>query len=114
MAETRARKQKSVVSQAESIIPKASDLIMRISGGLVDPNISSDTLKSFANEARIFYNGVSEVLSELKEFCDEEDINKFQSHLLQMQATLASVMSLQKSQLPLSYELALISSQRAL
>ena len=45
---------------------------MRISGGLVDPTISSDTLKSFANEARILYNGVSEVLSELKEFCDEE------------------------------------------
>ena len=91
MAETRARKQKSIVSQAESIIPKASDLIMRISNGLVDPTISSEILKSFASEARILFNGVSEVLSELKEFCDEEDINKFQSQLLQLQATLASV-----------------------
>ena len=81
MAETRARKQKSIVSQAESIIPKASDLIMRISNGLVDPTISSEILKSFASEARILFNGVSEVLSELKEFCDEEDINKFNCRL---------------------------------
>ena len=91
MAETRARKQKSIMSQAESNIPKASNLIMPISNGLVDPTISSEILKSFASEARILFNGVPEVLSELKEFCDEEDINKFQSQLLQLQATLASV-----------------------
>ena len=54
---------------------------MRISNGLVDPTISSEILKSFASEARILFNGVSEVLSELKEFCDEEDINKFNCRL---------------------------------
>ena len=91
MAETRARKQKSVISHAESIIPKASDLIMRISNSLVDPTISAQTLESFASESRILFNGVSEALSELKEFCEEEDINRFQTQLLQVQATLASV-----------------------
>ena len=91
MAETRARKQKSVVSQVESIIPKANDLIMNVSGGLIDPTISSESLQGFASETRILYSGVSETLSELKEFCDQDKIDKFQSQLLQVQATLASV-----------------------
>ena len=91
MAETRARKQKSVVSQVESIIPKANDLIMNVSGGLFDPTISSESLQGFASETRILYSGVSETLSELKEFCDQDEIDKFQSQLLQVQATLASV-----------------------
>ena len=91
MAETRARKQKSVVSQVESIIPKANDLIMNVSGGLIDPTISSESLQGFASETRILYSGVSETLSELKEFCDQDEIDKFQSQLLQVQATLASV-----------------------
>ena len=91
MAETRARKQKSVVSQVESIIPKANDLIMHVSGGLIDPTISSENLQGFASETRILYSGVSETLSELKEFCDQDEIDKFQSQLLQVQATLASV-----------------------
>ena len=60
MAETRARKQKSVVSQVESIIPKANDLIMNVSGGLIDPTISSENLQGFASETRILYSGVSE------------------------------------------------------
>ena len=34
---------------------------------------------------------MSDVLSKLKEFCDEEVVNSFQSQLLQVQATLASL-----------------------
>ena len=87
MAETRARKQKSVVSHVESIIPKANDLIMNVSGGLIDSTILSQSLHGFASETRILYSGVSETLSELKEFCDQDEIDKFQSQLLQVQAT---------------------------
>ena len=91
MAETRARKQKSIVSQVESIIPKANDKIMHVSVGLMDPTISSQVLDSYVGETRGLYTGVSDVLSELKEFCDEEVVNSFQSQLLQVQATLASL-----------------------
>ena len=91
MAETRARKQKSVVSNVQSIIPKANDLIMHVSDNLNDPLNQVHTLNSFASDTRSLYAEVSDVLSELKQFCEEEDVDRFEAHLLQVQATLASV-----------------------
>ena len=63
MAETRARKQKSIVSQVESIIPKANDKIMHVSVGLMDPTFSSQVLDCYVGETRGLYTGVSDVLS---------------------------------------------------
>ena len=83
MAETRARKQKSVVSNVQSIIPKANDLIMHVSDNLNDPLNQAHTLNSFASDTRSLYAEVSDVLSELKQFCEEEDVDRFEAHLLQ-------------------------------
>ena len=55
MAETRARKQKSVVSNVQSIIPKANDLIMHVSDNLNDPLNQVHTLNSFASDTRSLY-----------------------------------------------------------
>ena len=44
MSETRARKQVSVHSRVSSFMPKANDLVVKVSSAIVSPSITLDAL----------------------------------------------------------------------
>ena len=50
-------------------------------------------MHSFADQTRSLYSRVSESLSDLREFCDDENQTLFVSQLLQVQASLASLIT---------------------
>ena len=91
MSETRARKQVSVLSRISSFMPKANDLVVEVSSAIVSPSITLDALQDFSRDIRSLYSQVPELLSDLREFCDDDSQTKFLCQLLQIQGTLASL-----------------------
>ena len=93
MPETRARKQDSVLSRVSSVMLKANNLVIEVSSTIFSDSITRDALHSFADQIRSLYSHVSESLSDLREFCDDENQTRFLSQLLQVQASLASLIT---------------------
>ena len=91
MSETRARKQASILSRISSCLPEANGLVIEVSSAIVSPSITLDALKNFSDQIRLLYTNISDSLSELREFCDDDSQTRFGSQLLQTQATLASL-----------------------
>ena len=73
MPETRARKQDSVLSRVSSVMLKANNLVIEVSSTIFSDSITRDALHSFADRIRSLYSHVSESLSDLCEFCDDEN-----------------------------------------
>ena len=91
MSETRARKHVSVLNRISLFIPKANDFVVEVSSAIVSPSITLDALQHYSSDTRSLYSHVAELLSDLREFCDDDSQTKFLCQLLQIQGTLASL-----------------------
>ena len=72
-------------------MPKANDLVLEVSSAIVSPSITLDALQDFSTDIRSLYSQIPELLSDLREFCDDDSLTKFLCQLLQIQGTLASL-----------------------
>ena len=93
MPETRASKQVSVLSRVSSVLLQANNLVIEVSSIIFSDSITLEALHSFADKTRSLYSHVSESLSDLREFCDDENQTRYTSQLLQVQASLASLIT---------------------
>ena len=91
MSETRARKQVSVLSRISLFMPKANDFVVEVSSRILSPSITLDALQHYSSDTRSLYSQVAELLSDLREFCNDDSQTKFLCQLLQIQGTLASL-----------------------
>ena len=87
MPETRASKQVSVLSQISSVMLKANNLVFEVSSVIFSDSITLDALHSFADQTRSLYSRVFESISDLREFCDDENKTLFVSQVLQVQTS---------------------------
>ena len=93
MPETRAGKQVFVFSRVSSVMLEANCLAIEVSSAIFSDSITLEALHSFADKTRSLYSHVSESLSDLREFCDDENQTQYTSQWLQVQASLASLIT---------------------
>ena len=93
MPGTRATKQEAVLERISSLMPEANDLVVRLSEIVVDPNVDDQVLNDSLAECREMHADLSSTLKDLKEFGSDGDRARFESSLLQMQITFASLIT---------------------
>ena len=93
MPDTRSSKQEAVLEHISSLLPEANDLVVRISEIVVDPEIDDLYLNSSLVQCKEMHADLSSTLKDLKDFCSDDDRYRFESSLLQMQITFASLIT---------------------
>ena len=93
MPGTRATKQESVLEHISSLLPEENDLVVRISEIVVDPQVDDIVLNDSLSECKEMHADLSSTLKDLKEFCSNDDRTRFESSLLQIQITFASLIT---------------------
>ena len=93
MPPTRATKQESVLEHISSLLPDANDLVVRTSEIVVDPNADDQVLNDSLAECKEMHADLSSTLKDLKEFGSDNERTRFESSLLQMQITFASLIT---------------------
>ena len=93
MPGTRATKQEAVLEHISSLMPEANDLVVRTSEIAIDPNVDDIVLNDSLAECKKLHADLSSTLKDLKEFCSDDERTRFESSLLQMQITFASLIT---------------------
>ena len=93
MPDTRSSKQEAVLEHISSLLPEANDLVVRISEIVIDPDIDDISLNDSLTECKEMHRNLSSALKDVKDFCSDDDRYRFESSLLQMQITFASLIT---------------------
>ena len=93
MPPTRATKQETVLEHISSLLPDANDLVVSISEIVVDPQVDDQVLNDSLAQCKEMHADLSTTLKDLKEFCSDTDVARYEGSLLQIQITFASLIT---------------------